>query len=146
MNSTFKNFDMSVFEERTEPSYSYYLDPDTLEIGGYTEGIEAFAQQIYLYLNTRRYEWDVFPDDDFGMDYSKYIGKNIDWAIPNLEREVKDAIGIDTRCAGFSDFTWEVRGPKVICSFTVYSDLGEVDTGLDFSTDTGDVEVNVHGV
>lgn len=146
MNSDFKNFDLRIFEERTEPSYTYYLDPDTLEIGGYKEGIEAFAQSIFLYLSTRRYQWDVFPDDDFGMDYSKFIGRNMDWAIPNLEREIKDAISIDTRCKGFGDFEWEIWGPRLICTFTVLSDLGEVEGSLDFNVESGEFEVETNGV
>lgn len=115
------------------PSYTYKIDKDTSEIIGHVDGIEAVKQAVFLYLNTERFKWFIFPDNDYGVEFDKYRGKDLDFVIASLEYEIKEALSIDTRIVDIKDFEFEVKGRDIYCTFTVVCIFGSFDSSVEFT-------------
>ena len=121
------------------PSYTYKFDRSTKHIAGKIDSEEAIKQAIYLYLNTELAEWDIFPDNDYGIEAKNLYGKDPEYVRALIESRVKDALSIDTRIDDILDFTTEVykteNGTAVVIRFYVQWSGGEfeVEENLDFS-------------
>lgn len=114
-------------EPSTLPSYTYKFDPTTKKIAGKVDGLEAVRQAVYLYLHTEVADWDIFPDDDYGIASRDLYGRD-PLEVKNLiEGRVKDALSIDTRIMDVLDFSAEVDKTKVIVRFVVQTNEGKVD-------------------
>ena len=108
-----KNAEIALDEIKFEsyPSLTYALDPDTNQIHGKVNGLEAVRQAVYLILCTERYQYLI---------YSWNYG-----VLPEIERCIKEALLQDDRITGIDGFDFEVNRNKVRCTFTVHSIFGE---------------------
>lgn len=115
------NFDFEI-EEQT--SYTPKLNPDTYRIEGFTDGIEAVKQAVYLILYVERYEWLIYSWN-YGVELIELFGKNINFVIPEIERRFKEAIMQDDRVTNVKDFRFENKKNSVTVYFTVECVFGE---------------------
>lgn len=115
-------------------SKTYKLDWETGKISGYVDGIDAVKQAVYKYLNTERYNY-LMHTDDFGIELQDLIGEEHPYAIPELERRIREAlVDFDSRIEGVSDFDFEVDKNIVYVEFVVSTIYGEF---------TQEIEVNL---
>lgn len=115
------NFDFEI-EEQT--SYTPKLNPDTYRIEGFTDGIEAVKQAVYLILYVERYEWLIYSWN-YGVELIELFGKNINFVIPEIERRFKEAIMQDDRVTNVTDFEFENKKNSVTVYFKVECIFGE---------------------
>ena len=130
-------------QEITEISYptnTYKIevrfDPDkTLDeiddrINGYTDGIEAVKQAIYLILGTERYQYIIYSWD-YGVELVDLFGKPMPYVMSELPRRITEALTQDNRITGCKNFEFEINKSKLHTTFTVISTVGNIPTELE---------------
>lgn len=109
--------DETVFEDKT---YKLYED----KIQGSIDGIEALQQAIVKILSTEKYEYPIYSFD-YGVEWKKLVGKNLDYVKIEFKRLVKEALLNDDRVESVKNFVFENEGDELICFFDVVSIYGE---------------------
>ena len=99
-------------------------------ISGYTDGIEAVIQAIYLILNTERYKFIIYSWD-YGVELVDLFGKPIPYAMSELPRRINDALTQDNRIIEAKDFEFKHHRNKLFTTFTVVTDLGNVSVEME---------------
>ena len=110
---------------RPYPSYDYRINED--RIAGYVQEIAAIQQAVLLILSTERYAYQIYGQN-FGVEFEKYIGKDIDYVRTNILGDIKDALMQDDRILDVELIS--ITQPKresVLVQFTVYATLGAFD-------------------
>lgn len=107
----------TVFEDKT---YKIYED----KIQGSIDGIEALQQAIVKILSTEKYEYPIYSFD-YGVEWKKLVGKNLDYVKIEFKRLVKEALLNDDRIEDVKNFVFENEGDELVCFFDVVSIYGE---------------------
>ena len=112
------------FEYITQPSKTYKLNIDNNTIsGGYIDGLEALKQAIYKILNTERFDYLIYSWN-YGIEIKNLIGTHISYAVPEIERVIKEALLQDDRIEDVTNFEFFVEKNNVTVKFTVTSKEG----------------------
>ena len=99
-------------------------------ISGFVDNVDALAQAIYLILNTERYQFLIYSWD-YGVELLDLFGKPMSYVISDLPRRIKDALIQDDRVEDVVDFEFEIKGKKLLTTFTVVSNIGNISTELE---------------
>ena len=113
------------FEYEELPTRTFKLDITSETITGFTDGLEAMKQAIYLILNIQRYEYLIYSWD-YGIELQDLFGQPISFVLPELKRRITEALMQDTRIKSVDDFSFEVSKGKVHTTFTVSTIFGDV--------------------
>ena len=105
------------------PSRTFRLYPETEELRGVTDGLQAVRQAVFLMLNTERYAW-LIHSWDYGAELQDLIGQEVNYCIPEIERRVQEALLQDDRITEVRDFEFTVKKSEVLATFTVVSTFG----------------------
>lgn len=87
------NFDLIVSEYGTK---TYKIDIENNCIKGFIDNIEALKQMIYKALNTDRFNYIIYSWN-YGNELNKLVGEGITYAIPEIERYIKECLSVDNR-------------------------------------------------
>lgn len=112
------------FEFANLPTNTYKFNISEDKICGFTDGLEAMKQAIYLILNTERYEYIIYSWD-YGIELRDLFGKPIPYVIPELERRITEALTQDDRILSVDNFIFGHKRNKVFCEFTVHTIFGD---------------------
>lgn len=114
------------------PSNTFRMLHDTETVKGNIDRIQSVAQAVFLILNTERYEW-LIHSWDYGVELHDLIGKDTAYAIPEIERRIREALLQDDRITAVDNFTFTVEKKKVHTKFTVTTIFGafETEKGVD---------------
>lgn len=115
------------FEFEEIPTNTFKLNDSYNQIYGFTDGIEAMKQAIYLILNIERYEYLIFSWD-YGIELADLFGQPINFVMAELERRISEALLQDSRISSVENFEFDYQKNKIICKFTVYTIFGEIET------------------
>lgn len=115
---------ISDFEIEKQPSKTYKLNIENNTISGTCDGLEAIKQTIYCILNTERFDYLIYSWN-YGIEIKNLIGEPKTYAIPEIERVVKEALLQDDRIIDVIDFTFETKKNTVITTFKVITTEGE---------------------
>ena len=126
--------------ETTYPSNTYkivikhnpYADSTKAvdRISGYVDDLESVKQAIQLILGTERYQFPIYSWD-YGVELVDLFGKPIPYVMSELPRRVKDALIQDDRIEDVINFAFETNGNKLHTTFTVVTNIGNVETELE---------------
>ena len=126
--------------ETTYPNRTYkiivrhdpYADPAKAvdRISGYVDDLESVKQAIYLILGTERYQFPIYSWD-YGVELIDLFGKPMPYVMSELPRRIKDALIQDNRIKDVVDFEFEINGNKLHTTFTVVTNLGNIETELE---------------
>ena len=126
--------------ETTYPSNTYkivikhnhYADSTKAvdRISGYVDDLESVKQTIYLILGTERYQFPIYSWD-YGVELVDLFGKPMPYVMSELPRRVKDALIQDDRIEDVINFAFETNGNKLHPTFTVVTNIGNVETELE---------------
>ena len=126
--------------ETTYPNSTYkiivrhdpYADPAKAvdRISGYVDDLESVKQAIYLILGTERYQFPIYSWD-YGVELIDLFGKPMPYVMSELPRRIKDALIQDNRIEDVVDFEFEINGNKLHTTFTVVTNLGNIETELE---------------
>ena len=93
---------------------------------GSVDGLDAVRQSVRLILSVERYHW-LIHSWQYGVELSDLFGKPLSYALPEIERRIREALLQDDRVSDVRDFTFtKGRGGVVTAAFTVVTTLGEL--------------------
>ncbi len=114
------------FEIEEQPTYTYKLNIDSDSIIGFTDGLEAMKQAIYLILNIERYNYLIYSWN-YGIELTDLFGQPIPFVLPELKRRITEALTQDERIQSVDAFSFEVNKGKIHATFTVHTIYGDVE-------------------
>lgn len=111
-------------ERASQPSKTYKIDLEKSRIIGFTNGIEALKQAVYLILNTERFEYVIYSFD-YGSELKETIVNDKSIAESEFKRRIKEALTQDDRIENVDNFIFKYEGDSVTIGFTVFSVFGD---------------------
>lgn len=114
------------FEIEEQPSKTYKMNLYGDTVRGLCDGQEAMKQAVFKILNTERYEHIIYSWN-YGIETLDLYGQPITWVCPELERRITEALLVDTRISGVSDFEHDLSMKGIVHTyFTVHTIYGEI--------------------
>lgn len=113
-----------------QPSKTWYINKDTNRIQGEADGITAAQQAVDIILNVERFLWQIYSPYS-GMQWDGLIGQNPGYVASEIQRRMKDALLMDDRIRGISDFSYTMDGNSMTVSLTVDTVYGETQTTVE---------------
>lgn len=86
----------------SQPSLTYGLDLVNKKIRNKIDNADAMLQAIKKILLTERYSCVIY-DGEYGSEFSRFIGKDINFCIADAERTATEALSVDDRVLGLSN-------------------------------------------
>ena len=108
---------------QTQPSLSWYINKETNRIEGTVDGQAAVRQAVEIILNVERFRWQIYRPYS-GMEWDGLIGQDPGYVGAELQRRVIDALTVDDRVTGISDYDYTVDGSSLSAVFTVNTVYG----------------------
>ena len=115
-----------------QPDLTWGIDKTTNRIRGTVTGWEAVRQAVEIILNVERFRWQIYRPYS-GMQWNGLIGQDPGYVAAELQRRIQDALRMDDRVQGISDFSYTVSGNVLTASLTVNTVYGEVASGMEVS-------------
>lgn len=116
-----------------EPSLTWYIDKSTNRIQGTCDGYTAVRQAVEIILNTERFKWQIYEPSS-GTDYSGLIGQDAGYVAIELQRRIKEALMMDTRVLGISDFSYTAVDGVLSAEFVVNTVYGSMSESVEVNT------------
>lgn len=113
-----------------QPSLTWYINKQTNRIQGETDNLEAVRQAVEIILNVERFRWQIYSPNS-GMQWAGLIGQNPGYVASEAQRRIKDALSVDERVLGISNFAYTMNGNDFSCSFTVNTVYGQTQTTVE---------------
>lgn len=114
------------FEIEEQPSKTYRMDLNGDSVRGFCDGLEAVKQAVFRILNTERYQYVIYSGN-YGIETLDLYGQPVTWVCPELERRITEALTVDSRITGVTDFEYETNIKKVLhVSFIVHTVYGDI--------------------
>lgn len=113
-----------------QPDLTWGIDKTTNRIRGTVTGWEAVRQAVEIILNVERFRWQIYWPYS-GMQWNGLIGQDPGYVAAELQRRIQDALRMDDRVQGISDFSYTVSGDVLTASLTVNTVYGEVESGVE---------------
>lgn len=114
------------FERKEQPDLTYRMELNGDSVRGYVDGREAVKQAIFRILNTERYQYLIYPWW-YGIETIDLYGEPVNWVCAELERRITEALLMDDRINGVTDFVHDVNTKgKVHTAFTVRTIFGDI--------------------
>ncbi len=113
-----------------QPSKTYRLDTANNKMLGKIDELEAIKQAIYLRLNTERDEHLIYGPD-YGIQLEDLYGEPDSYVLPTLQGRIAEALYQDERILGVEDFYFTEEKGNITASFTVHTNLGDVESELE---------------
>lgn len=110
-----------VFE--SQPDLTWWRDPDTNRIVGTADGHKAVAQAVEVMLLVERFRWQIYKPF-FGMQWEGLLGQNPGYVAAELQRRIREAVTIDDRVTGISNFSYTISGDTMTAEVTVNTVYG----------------------
>ncbi len=115
------------YEDVIFPSLTYHVELENNRIRGKTDEAEAMKQVIYCILHTERFQYPIYYDS-YGNELYTVIGMPMSYAIPEIERCIKEALTWDSRIDSVDNFQHEIDHGTVHTTFIVHTIYGDVDS------------------
>ncbi len=113
-----------------QPSLTWYIDKDANRIQGTADGLVAVRQAVEIILNVERFRWQIYSPNT-GMQWYGLIGQDPGYVAAEIQRRMLDALTMDDRIRGISNFEYSVSGSSMTCSVTVNTVYGETQTTVE---------------
>lgn len=109
-----------------QPSLSWRINKETNRIEGTVDGLDAVRQAAEIILNIERYRWQIYRPYT-GMEWAGLIGQDPGYVGAELQRRLVDALTVDDRITGISDYDYTIDGGKLRATFRVNTIYGSYD-------------------
>ncbi len=113
-----------------QPSLTWFIDKTTNRIQGTADGFAAVQQAVEIILNVERFRWQIYSPNT-GMQWDGLIGQDPGYVASEIQRRMLDALTMDDRIRGISNFEYSVSGNSMTCSVTVNTVYGETQTTVE---------------
>lgn len=115
-----------------EPSLTWRIDQAAGRIKGTADGLEAVRQAAEIILNTERFRWQIYQPYS-GVELTALIGQDPGYAVAELQRRVREALMMDDRITGVSNFTYAIDGDALSAAMMVNSVYGDTNLTVEVS-------------
>lgn len=115
---------------RQQPGRTWYIDKTTNRIRGECDDWLAVRQAVEIILNVERFRWQIYRPYS-GMQWEGLIGQDPGYVALELQRRITEALTMDDRVRGISNFTYTVTGDQLSASLTVNTVFGEYETSVE---------------
>lgn len=115
-----------------EPSLTWRIDQAAGRIKGTADGLEAVRQAAEIILNTERFRWQIYQPYS-GVELTALIGQDPGYAAAELQRRVREALMMDDRITGVSNFTYAIDGDALSAAMMVNSVYGDTNLTVEVS-------------
>ena len=106
----------------SQPSRTWIIDRDTMQVAGMDEGLEAVRQAVEIALDVERFRWTIYSAN-FGSEFDELVGQD-EAEIPRL---VEGALSQDDRVVQVEDYVFTRTGPDSMhVAFTVRTVYGNL--------------------
>lgn len=122
------NIQNVVFE--SQPGLTWWRDPQTNRIVGQADGFKAVAQAVEVMLSVERFRWQIYKPF-FGVSWDGLIGLDVGYVAAELQRRVRDAVMIDDRVTGVSNYTYTFDGDNLTAQITVNTVFGPINQSVE---------------
>lgn len=112
-----------VFED--QPTNTFYIDPVSRRVRGMDDGKNAMRQAIEIALSVERFQWGIYSAN-FGADFTGIIGRDTGYAAAVLEKRIRDALSVDNRVLGISNFSYTASGGILTADITIRTVFGDI--------------------
>lgn len=109
----------------SQPGLTWHIDRQSMRISGTDDNFAAVRQAVEIILNTDRYKWGIYLPSS-GMEYDSLIGMNIGYVAAELKRRITDALRMDDRVKGISDYSYSFTRDELTARFTVNTIFGNI--------------------
>ena len=113
-----------------QPGRTWYIDKTTNRIRGECDDWLAVRQAVEIILNVERFRWQIYRPYS-GMQWEGLIGQDPGYVALELQRRITEALTMDDRVRGISNFTYTVTGDQLSASLTVNTVFGEYETSVE---------------
>ena len=113
-----------------QPSRTWYINKETGRIHGECDGGRSVKQAVEIILNVERFRWQIYRSYS-GMQWEGLIGQDPGYVASELQRRITEALTMDDRVRGISDFTYSIEGNTLSASFTVNTVYGSEPTSVE---------------
>lgn len=117
-------------EFKNQPDLTWNINKETDRIQGETSELAAVRQAAEIILNIERFRWQIYKPYS-GIQWEGLIGQDPGYVSSELQRRIKDALMMDDRIKGISDFTYFVTGETLSATFTVNTVFGDTQTTVE---------------
>lgn len=114
----------------SQPSRTWYINKETNRIQGECDGWQSVRQAVEIILNVERFRWQIYSHYS-GMQWDGLIGQDPGYVASELQRRITDALLMDDRVRGISDFSYTVEGNTLRASLTVNTVYGDTQTSVE---------------
>ncbi len=117
-------------EEIEIPTNTHKIIVDKDRVSGYTDGLEAMRQAVYLVLSTERYVFPIYSWN-YGIELKDLFGRDMGYVIPTLKTRIEEALLQDDRITSVSEFEFTKNGKKLFVTFLVKTTEGEFNAEME---------------
>lgn len=117
-------------EFRQNPDLTWGINKTTQRIEGTVTGWQAVRQAVEIILHVERFRWQIYRPYS-GMQWEGLIGQDPGYVAAELQRRITEALLMDDRVRGISDFNYTVSGDRLSASLTVNTVYGSFETGVE---------------
>ena len=107
------------------PSLTWGIDKGTNRIQGEFDGYQAVKQAVEIILNVERFRWQIYLPSS-GMQWDGLIGQDPGYVASEVQRRILDALLMDDRVRGISNFEYTMSGEDFSATLTVNTVYGAV--------------------
>lgn len=111
-----------------QPSRTWHIAGD--RIRGEADGLESVRQAVEIILHVERFRWQIYRPYS-GMQWRGLIGQDSGYVTAELQRRLREALTMDDRVTGISNFAYAIDVDELSCSFTVNTVYGDIETGTE---------------
>lgn len=111
-------------EEKANKTYKINIENNTIE--GFCDELEAIKQTIYCILNTERFDYFIYSWN-YGVELKNLIGEQSTYVIPELERNIKEALMQDDRIEDVTEFEFTQEKDMIVIKFKVVTVIGNIE-------------------
>lgn len=112
------------------PTNTHKIIIDKDRVSGYTDGLDAMRQAVYLILSTERYSYPIYSWN-YGIELKDLFGKQMNYVIPVLKQRIEDALSQDDRITSVENFEFETNKNTLTTTFTVKTTQGDFETSME---------------
>lgn len=110
----------------SQPSRTWIIDRDTMQVAGMDEGLEAVRQAVEIALDVERFRWTIYSAN-FGSELDELVGQDEALITAEIPRLVEGALSQDDRVLQVEGYTFTRTGPDSMhVSFTVRTVYGNL--------------------
>ena len=110
----------------------FEIDWDKMVLTGkIVEGLDAIVQWVNIALRTERFKWAIYSDD-FGEEHTKLLSYTYsqEYLENECNRMISECLEEHPYIEGIENLVVNVEGDHLYISFTLITDLGEVEMNV----------------